>query len=72
METPTYVLVHCEMLGVKGTKGRLLQISPNGYYEINLPFGDWTHRTLLPVGQTVLIAAEPEERSAGVATDIER
>jgi hypothetical protein len=71
MELPTDVLVHNEQLGIKGGKGRLLQIGASGYYEVNLGFGDRTHRVLLPVAQTVLIAAEPEEAAAG-GLEIER
>jgi len=71
MEVPSEVLVHSELLGLKGTRGRLLQISPNGYFEINLKFGDKTHRVLLPVERTVVIAEEPEEVAAK-ASDVER
>jgi len=60
MELPVDVLVHNELLGVKGTRGRLLQHT-EGYYEINLLFGERTHRVLLPVAQTVLIVAEAED-----------
>ena len=71
METPTEVLVHCDLMGLKGARGRLLQVSPHGYYEINLHFGDNQHRTLLPVGRTVLIASDAEEHP-GLVTDVER
>jgi len=72
METPLEVMVHCDVLGLKGTKARLLQISPHGYYEVNLQFGDRRHRTLLPIARTVLIDPDAEEGNEGVATDIER
>ncbi len=71
MELPADVLVHNEVLGIKGGKGRLLQIGLSGYYEVNVSFGDRTHRVLLPVAQTVLIAAEPEEVPTAPA-EIER
>lgn len=71
METPAEVLVHCELMGLKGAKGRLLSSSPHGYYEINLHFGDKLHRTLLPIARTVLIASDAEENS-GLVTDVER
>jgi hypothetical protein len=61
MELPTAVLVHNALLGIKGAKGTLLSVSAHGYYEINLKFGDGTHRVLLPIGATVVIASEPEE-----------
>jgi len=71
METPAEVMVHCELMALKGARGRLLGVSPHGYYEVNLKFGDKQHRTLLPVARTVIIAAEPEE-NPGLVTDVER
>ncbi len=63
MELHTEVLIHNETLGVKGGRGVLLQISPDGYYEVNCVFGERVHRTLLPIHGTVLISREPEEAS---------
>jgi hypothetical protein len=40
-----------------------LQISPDGYYEVNCVFGGRMHRTLLPIHGTVLISSTPEEAS---------
>lgn len=60
MELPIGVLIHNEVLGIKGSRGDLLNISPHGYYEVNLKFGDKTHRVLLPIGLTVIIGQEPE------------
>jgi hypothetical protein len=61
MELPAEVLIHNEILGVKGGKGTLIQISPEGFYEVNCMFGERLHRTLFPIDGTVLIAREPEE-----------
>jgi hypothetical protein len=61
MELPAEVLIHNEILGVKGGKGTLIQISPEGFYEVNCMFGERLHRTLFPIEGTVLIAREPEE-----------
>jgi len=72
METPTEVMVHCDILGLKGTKARLLQVSPSGDYEVNLQFGDRRHRTLLPIARTVLILPDPENGIAELVSDIER
>jgi hypothetical protein len=68
MELHTEVLVHNETLGVKGGRGVLLQISPEGYYEVNCVFGERVHRTLFPIHGTVLISREPEETTS---TDLE-
>jgi hypothetical protein len=68
MELHTEVLIHNETLGVKGGRGVLLQISPEGYYEVNCVFGERVHRTLFPIHGTVLISREPEETTS---TDLE-
>lgn len=72
MELPIEVLIHNSLLGLKGSAGNLLQISPLGYYEINIQFGDRTHRVLLPIGETVVIARDAEESEALPAVEIER
>jgi len=71
MELHTEVLIHNETLGVKGGRGVLLQISPDGYYEVNCIFGERVHRTLFPILGTVLISREPEEPTSA-ETEIER
>jgi hypothetical protein len=71
MEIPTDVLIHNELLGLKGARGVLIRVAPEGYYELNLRFGNNTHRVLLPLVATVVIAAEPEP-SAGEQVQIER
>ena len=72
MELPAEVMIHNETLGVKGHKGTLLQVNPEGFYEINFQFGERLHRTLFPIQGTVLIAREPEQAVAGEALEIER
>jgi hypothetical protein len=61
MELHTKVMIHNVTLGFKGNEGVLLQISSDGYYEVNCQFGERVHRTLLPIQGTVLISREPEE-----------
>lgn len=66
MELPIEVLVHNATLGLKGGRAVLLRVAPEGFYEVNLSFGDKKHRTLLPVTGTVVISreAEPPELDA--------
>ena len=71
MELHTEVLIHNDTLGVKGGKGVLLQISSDGYYEVNCVFGERVHRTLFPIHGTVLISREPEDTTSP-DTEIER
>ena len=70
MELPAEVLIHSPALAMKGSPGTLLQVSPHGYYEVKLTFGQNVHRVLLPVADTVIVFREPEPQFAGV--EIER
>ena len=60
MDLPAKILIHNELLGIKGGKGTLVAISPHGYYEAKCGFGGKTHRVLFPIQSTVLIFSEPE------------
>ena len=71
MELPAEVLIHNETVGMKGSKGTLLTISPHGYYEANVRFGDRLHRVLLPIHRTVVIAQAPEEAVGVEAEELE-
>jgi len=71
MELPAEVLIHNEQLGIKGGKGTLLKVNPEGYYEVNCTFGERTHRTLFPIQGTVLIYRQPEDPTR-VDLEIER
>ena len=71
MELPAEVLIHNELLGIKGGKGTLLQVTPDGYYEVNCTFGERVHRTLFPIQGTVLIQRQPEDLTR-VDMEIER
>jgi hypothetical protein len=60
MELPIEVMVHSPAFGLKGNRATLIRVSPDGFYEVNLAFGERTHRTLLPVAGTMVIQQEPE------------
>ncbi len=68
MELPADVSVHSRLLGLKGQKAVLLRVSTEGYYEMNLSFGERVHRVLMPIVDTVVIQQEPE---VAVAEQIE-
>jgi hypothetical protein len=61
MELPLAVLIHNELVGLKGVEGFLHQISENGYYLLRYSFGNNVHRVLLPIQGTALIFKDPEE-----------
>ncbi len=49
MEPQSQVKVFNEALGVKGAKGKLLKIHPEGYYEVALEVNQKYHQALLPI-----------------------
>jgi hypothetical protein len=59
MELQTEVRVYNEVLGVKGAKGRLMQIHEAGYYEVALVMKERYHEVLLPITSTVILNAQP-------------
>lgn len=61
MELPADILIHNELLGMRGKAGRLLGVHPEGYYELRVDFGDSGHRMLMPIAATVLIFSQAEE-----------
>ncbi len=73
MELPEEVLIHNSTLGLKGGRGTLLRVAPEGFYEVNLTFGEKKHRTLLSIRGTVIISREPEPPELDAAEfEIER
>lgn len=61
MELPAEVMIRNEQMGMKGTQGTLLAVSPHGFYEVNVRFGENLHRVMLPIEHTVLISQAPED-----------
>ena len=59
MDLQTQVRVYNDSLGVKGAKGRLIQIYDSGYYEVALEVKERYYQALLPIAGTVILAAEP-------------
>jgi hypothetical protein len=46
--------------GAKAASGRLVRVSPEGYYEVTLNLQGGAYTTLLPIASTVIIATKPE------------
>ncbi len=59
MDLPARVIIFCPSLELKNKPGRLMAVSPTGYYEVRLDFAERNHTALLPVAGTALIFAEP-------------
>lgn len=60
MDLPADVQLYNELAGFKGNVGSLVSVSPDGYYEVNVKYGQNIHRVVLPVVGTVIIFRTPE------------
>jgi hypothetical protein len=71
LDLPARVIIFCPTLELKNKPGRLVAISPNGFYEIWLDFAERNHTVLVPVAGTALVFAEPNTHSQPIP-EIER
>ena len=71
METPADVLVYIEQITGEAKRARLLSISPDGYFEVNLQTAGGLRRALLPIAKTFIFATEVEVE-ATLVTEVER
>jgi hypothetical protein len=71
LDLPARVIVFCPTLELKNKPGRLMAVSPQGYYELWLDFADRNHAVLLPIAGTALIFQEPNS-PVGSIPDLER
>lgn len=71
MDLPAKVIIFCPTLELKNKPGRLMAVSPHGFYEIWLDFSERNHTVLLPVGGTALVFSEPNTTGEPVL-DLER
>jgi len=60
IESEGAIKIYSDVLGAKGAKARFVKVWPEGYYEVRLESGGKLFTTLLPIAQTVILAAEPE------------
>ena len=71
MDLPARVIIFCPALELKNKPGRLMAVSPAGYFEVRLDFADRNHTALLPIGGTALVFSEPNF-SSETLPEIER
>jgi accessory colonization factor AcfC len=71
MEIPTEVILYFDQITGEAKRARLLAVSPDGYYEVNLQTAGGPRRALLPIAKTFVFATEVEEEP-GLAVEIER
>ena len=71
MEIPGEVLIYIDQITGEAKRGRLLAVSPHGYYEVNLQTAGGLRRALLPVSRTFILATEVEQGTE-LVTEVER
>jgi hypothetical protein len=71
MDLPALVAIYCPAMELKNRAGRLISVSPHGYYEVILDFTDGSHTALLPIEGTSLVFTEPIP-AAATMPDLER
>jgi len=69
IEREATVKVYNETLGAKGVKGKLVRVADDGFYEITLEIGGRNYTSLLPIGSTVILAAEPQEELPAIQVE---
>ena len=69
IEQQSAIKIYNDTLGAKGAKGRLVRISPEGYFEVTLESGGKNFDAFLPIGTTVILAAEPIEEVATIEVE---
>jgi hypothetical protein len=60
MEIPGKVSVYCPLIDAKGTAAKLLAVSSDGYYHLEVDIRGKRHTMFLPLAHTALYFAEPE------------
>jgi hypothetical protein len=71
MDLPARVVIFCPSLEIKNKPGRLMAISPEGFYEVRLDFSERNHTALLPINGTALVFSEPNP-TVGTMPELER
>lgn len=71
MDLPALVAIYCPAMELRNRAGRLISVSPHGYYEVILEFSDGSHTALLPIQGTAIVFPEPIA-NAETMPDLER
>ena len=71
MDLPARVIVFCPTLEMKNKPGRLMAISPHGYYECRMDMAAGNHTVYVPISGTAVIFTEPNTIGQ-VPPDVER
>lgn len=60
MEIPGKVSLYCPLVEAKGTAAKLVSISPQGFYHLEVAVKGNVHTMFVPISQAALYFTEPE------------
>jgi len=60
MEIPGAVSLYCPLVDAKGTAAKLVAVSPQGYYQLEVAVKGNRHTMFVPIAHAALYFAEPE------------
>lgn len=55
-----------EIIKAKSAKAKLVRIASDGYYEVSLTLNGKSHTAFLPIANTVVVAATPDDEFAAI------
>ena len=64
-----YSEILANTLGAKTAKGKLVRVAPEGYYEVRIESAGKWYTSLLPIGSTVILAADAEEEVSTIEVE---
>jgi hypothetical protein len=69
IEREDAIRIYNETLGAKGTKGRLVRVAAEGFYEVIIESQGKDYTALLPIHSTVVLAVDAEEEVAAIEVE---
>jgi hypothetical protein len=69
IEREQAIRIYNETLGAKGTKGRLIRVAPEGFYEVSIEAQGRNYKSLMPIQSTVILAADAEDEFPSVEVE---
>lgn len=64
-----YSEILANTLGAKTAKGKLVRVAAEGYYEVRIESSGKWYTSLLPIGSTVILAADAEEEVSTIEVE---
>jgi hypothetical protein len=69
IEREAAIRIYNETLGAKGSKGRLVRVADEGFFEVTIENQGKSFTALLPIASTVIVAVDAEEEVAPIEVE---